>query len=146
MNELIKLSNRLLNMKTNLDKMIEEVWNRKEEEHNYENEEEVWTPDVNAIENEDEIRIYAYIPMAKKEDININIKENILSIEGKNEFKTDKKDSILREEIPSGKFSRSFKIDYQIKTEDIKASYKDGILEIKIPKSEASKVNKINIE
>ena len=146
MNDLINLSNNLLNMKSNLDKMIEEVWNRKESDHTSEYEQGIWTPDVNAIENENEIKIHAYIPMAKKEDINISIKENILSIEGKTEFKTDKKDSILREEIPCGKFSRTFKIDYPIKNEEIKASYKDGMLEIKIPKSEASKTSKINIE
>lgn len=105
-----------------------------------------FVPPVKVVEGENEIKIYVLIPFAEKENINVDIKENVLRIEGKSSFNISDKEEVIRDEIPVGNFSRSFKIGYEIDTSKIKASYKNSILEIILPKKEEAKASKINIE
>ncbi len=147
MRELQKFSYELYQMRKNIDKIIESFF---KPQHNKETENEIvknsFVPPVNAVENENEIKLYVLLPFAKKENISVNIKENILWIEGNSSFNVSDKEEILREEIPYGSFSRSFKVANNIETSKIKANYKDGILEIILPKKEEAKINKINID
>ncbi|MCX7641616.1 MAG: Hsp20/alpha crystallin family protein [Elusimicrobiales bacterium] len=150
MRDLIKVSNELINIKKNMDKLFENFLkpsaNITLREGENANNESYFTPPVNAIETDNELKIYVLIPFADKKDISLNIKEGILTIEGITKFELNEKIELLREEIPSGKFSRSFKIGVNIDSNKIKASYNNGILQIILPKKEESKANKIEIE
>jgi HSP20 family protein len=143
MNELIKFTDNIFSMKNNLDKMLEEIIDggAKDEKNEYS-----WSPEALTCETEKELKVYLSIPFSKKENIDVSLKDNILNVEGENKLEFKEKTNILRQEMPLGKFFRAFKITYPIKAEMIKASYKDGLLEITIPKAEEAKENKIKID
>jgi HSP20 family protein len=103
-------------------------------------------PAVDIIENEKEFLIKAEIPGMDRKDIDISIDGNCLTIKGEKKAETEEKgEKYLRREMSYGSFSRSFAINQEIKTDEIKAGYKNGILEITIPKEEKVKPKKIEI-
>ena len=105
-----------------------------------------WMPDVEVKETKDDFVLYVALPGVKKEDVEMEIKDNLLTISGKREIKDSNNDNWLRREIPAGHFYRAFKIGARVKTDAVKASFQDGILEIKIPKADEAKPNKIQID
>ena len=85
------------------------------------------------------MRLQAELPGFNKEDIHVDLKNNILSISAshKEEKKEgDEKTRYIRKERRSTSYSRSFRVA-NVLPEDISASYKDGILEVTFPKREA---------
>lgn len=98
-------------------------------------------------ETEKEYVVEAEIPGAKKEDIIIDIHDDVLTlgVDVKQE-KNEEKDGYIYRERSAGSYKRSFHIN-NIKNDDVKANYKDGILTITLPKSEeVNKNRKIEIE
>ena len=94
-----------------------------------------WLPVVDLAESKDEYQLIAEIPGMKKDEIKVSLKDNILTISG--EKKVEKKedsDTIFRSERKFGKFERAFKLAEEVKPDGIKASYKEGILTVSIPK------------
>jgi HSP20 family protein len=132
-------------MKKRIDKIMDEFLGR-EKNTSDEPSANFFVPPVKVVEEENKVKIYVLIPFAEKENISVDIKENVLRIEGKSSFNISDKEEVIRDEIPVGNFSRSFKIGYEIDTSKIKASYKNSILEIILPKKEEAKASKINIE
>jgi len=106
-----------------------------------------WAPDVDIKETDREIQIKADLPGIKKEDINISVDEDQLVIKGeRREEKEEKDKDYVRVERSYGSFYRSFSIGVPVKSDQIKASYKDGVLELVLPKPDAKKPKKIEIE
>ena len=82
----------------------------------------------------------ADLPGMRKEDINLEYNQNYLTIHAhKNETKEDKKENYIRKERHYGEVSRSFYVGDGIKEEDIKANFKNGILQLTFPKEVARK-------
>ena len=110
-------------------------------------EEGSWKPVFDVTETQDEYRIKVAVPGIDKDDINIEIRDNVLTISGerKETKKTDKEEYHIRE-ITYGKFSRSLKLPVAVNHESVTAKSEDGILNITLPKSEAVKPKKIEIE
>lgn len=108
---------------------------------------EEMSPAIDLYEEGQDIVAKAELPGLKKEDIDINITENTLTISGskEKEEKVERKDYI-RVERSSGSFSRSFSLPVDVKTDAATASFKDGVLEVRIPKSEETKKRKRKIE
>ncbi len=106
----------------------------------------VWAPQVDIRETDKEITIKADLPGMNMEDIDVSVDENQLIIKGerKQEKKEEEKDYV-RVERSYGSFYRSFNIGVPVKEDQIKASYKDGVLKVAIPKAEAKKPKKIAI-
>jgi HSP20 family protein len=105
-----------------------------------------WAPVVDVIEDDDNIVVRAELAGMKKEDIDIELTGDTLTIKGERKFENeDKKDNFVRVERVYGKFQRSFTIGVPIKSEEVKAGYKDGVLEISIPKSEEIKPKKVEV-
>ena len=104
-----------------------------------------WTPDADVTEDKDGFTVYVSLPGVKREDIETEIKENILIINGKKELPSEVRKLLVRQEIPAGRFYRAFKIGVQVKSGAVRASLKDGVLEVRLPKSEEAKPNKIQI-
>jgi HSP20 family protein len=104
-------------------------------------------PVVNVEETENEYLISAELPGIDKKDINISIEDNILSLSGekKSESKTDEK-NYHRFERSYGKFCRSFDLPNSIDRENIDASYKNGVLNIILPKAEEAKPKQIEVK
>ncbi|MDD4188936.1 MAG: Hsp20/alpha crystallin family protein [Eubacteriales bacterium] len=97
-------------------------------------------------ENENEYVVEAELPGVKKEDIKLDIDDDTLTIcaESKME-KKEEKDSYLRMERRYGSFSRTFSIE-NIKNEDVKAEYNDGILKVILPKNKKTATKKRTVE
>ena len=105
-----------------------------------------WAPRVDLSETENAYQIVADLPGIPKDEINVNFHEGVLTISGKrnNEIKEEGK-NFLRIERANGEFHRSFKIPVAIQSDKIEASYKDGVLEVHVPKAEEVKPQRVNI-
>jgi len=104
---------------------------------------------VDMFEEGNDLVVKAEIPGMKKEDVSIDFAGDVLTISGekKSEEKTERKD-YYRVERSFGSFSRKLHLPVEIQVEKAKASFKDGVLEIRMPKSEAEnqKVRKITVQ
>ena len=94
-----------------------------------------FTPNVNTREDEKGYYIEIDLPGVKKEDINIDLNDKILTISGERKFKKEvKKENYYKIETDFGKFERSFSIPEDADIDNIEAKSEDGVLEIFIPK------------
>ncbi len=107
-----------------------------------------WIPAVDVSETEDNIIVKADLPGVKPEEIEINISDNILTIKGeKKKEEEEKKENFYRVERYYGSFMRAIQLPVDIDVEKVKATYKDGVLKITLPKkAEAKKAIKIEVE
>ena len=100
-------------------------------------------PKVNVYEYDDKIGIVAEIPGLKKDQLNIEVEDGVLTESGDNHGITeDDGAKILRRELKSSSFRRSFQLGELLDGESVKANFKDGILSISIPKVEPEKPKK----
>ena len=105
-----------------------------------------WRPVVDAYEKDDAIVIKAELPGVKKENITIDVRDNVLTLKGERQHdKRLEEKSYLRRERFHGRFQRSFTLPEAVDPEKIAATYKDGVLEVKLPKLETCKAKKIDI-
>jgi len=92
-------------------------------------------PVVNTREADDAYYIEVELPGVKKEDINIDVDDNTLTISGERKISDEHKDdTFYKVESYYGKFERSFSLPEDVDTDKIEATSKNGVLEIKIPK------------
>ncbi len=106
-----------------------------------------WVPNIEMLDKQDSIIVRAELPGMRREDINISVTGNILTISG--ERKTDssvKSEDYYRSELSYGKFSRSITLPTTVDAEKINATFENGVLEITLPKSEKAKPKKIEIK
>ena len=109
-------------------------------------EEGLWTPNVDVSETKDEIVVTAEMPGMKKEDIKLSVQDNVITLSGEKKSEEEKKDAnFYRLERSFGSFCRSFTLPTPVEAEKIKASFKDGILKVTLPKSEQVKTKEIPI-
>lgn len=106
-----------------------------------------WHPSVDISENENAFVLKAELPGVNREDINIDINNKTLTLKGEKKFeeKTEK-ENYVRVERSYGSFSRTFALSDKVDTENVKASYKDGVLEVTLPKKEEAKPREIKVE
>ena len=106
-----------------------------------------WLPAVDTYEKDGAIVVKAELPGMKKEDISIDVKNNLLTISGERKHEEEAKESdYYRCERFYGKFQRSFTLPDSVDAEQVDATYKDGVLEVKLPKTEESQTKKIEIK
>lgn len=106
-------------------------------------------PAVDIVETTDDIEVKVDIPGLDKKDVEISAENGVLTIKGESKKEnSDNKDGIIREERFYGEFSRSFSLPAAVDESKIKANLKEGVLSIKLPKREETKIVKklINIE
>ena len=108
-----------------------------------------FVPAVNTREGKEAYHIELDLPGVKKEDVDISIDKNILTIKGKREIKKEEqKDDYYRVESSYGTFARSFTLPEKVDIENIRAASQDGVVEVIIPKLKVEKdtTKKITIE
>lgn len=105
-----------------------------------------WAPAVDVSENESEYIVKADLPGISKEDMTVDISDNVITIKGerKHEEKVEE-DKYVLVERSYGTFTRSFSLPQNVDAEGIKANYADGVLELKLPKKEESKPKQIKV-
>jgi HSP20 family protein len=106
-----------------------------------------WVPAVDIYETENhEIVLKAELPDMKREEIGITFENQVLTIRGERKFdETVSRESYQRIERSYGAFSRSFTIPSTIDAAAISASYKDGVLTVKLPQREEAKPKQIEV-
>ncbi|MDW7681692.1 MAG: Hsp20/alpha crystallin family protein [bacterium] len=110
------------------------------------NTDSVWNPAVDITEKSDGYEVKAELPGMKKDEIKISCEDDVLMISGERKSEQDeKKDNYHRIERRYGKFQRSFYLPKNVKANDIKANYKDGVLTVTIPKSEEAMPKEIAV-
>ena len=104
-------------------------------------------PKTDIIDRDNKIIIRSELPGVKKDDLDISLKDNILTIKASSKHEEDKKDDEYhRREISRGEYQRSFRLQENINSDKIKSSFKDGILQLEIPKEKPAKRQNIKIE
>lgn len=106
----------------------------------------VWFPPVDILESKDSYLIRAELAGMKREDFNLEVQNGSLTLSGERKFEEPANGvEYHRVERLSGKFSRSFYLPQTVKSDGIKATYRDGILEIHVPKADEAKPKQIAI-
>ena len=106
-----------------------------------------WVPALDVYEDLDNLVVRAEVPGMKKEDINISLEKNVLTVSGerRNE-KMSEGSETSREERFFGRFTRSITLPKQVNANAVKATYKDGILTVTLPKAEEAKPKQIEVK
>lgn len=109
--------------------------------------ESMWAPVVDIVEKNGNIEVKAELPGMSKEDIKVTVKDNVLSLSGerKQEIETKEK-TFHRIERFYGSFCRNIQLPERVKADKVKATYKDGVLNIVLPKPASAKPKKIDVE
>lgn len=98
------------------------------------------SPRVDVYQTENDVVVKAEIPGVSKEDLNVFIDENSIRLSGQTKKEKEFKDeNVYRTERYYGSFSRTIQLPAEVKSEQARAEYKDGILSITVPKVEPSK-------
>ncbi|MGZ8365413.1 MAG: Hsp20/alpha crystallin family protein [Nitrospira sp.] len=106
-----------------------------------------WTPSVDISETEQEYQIKAEIPDVKKEDVKVMLEDGVLTIQGERKHeKEEKGKKYHRIERSYGSFVRTFSLPDVIEEEKVKAEFKDGVLNLHLPKSEKAKPKAIEVK
>ena len=106
-----------------------------------------WRPPVDIYETENGIVLAAELPGVGKEDISVEVKDNILTLKGERTANPNiKGKKFYRHERCYGTFQRSFTLQHDIQPNLIKATFKDGVLEIEIPKPEEEQPKQISVK
>ena len=136
----------MLTIKDRMDRLFEDSLNRfrgAEEDMAH----STWSPSVDIYETADDIIIKAEIPGVNKKDIRIELKDNSLYLNGKRKLKKElKEENYHRMERSCGAFSRIFSLPTSVKQDEIKAKFKNGVLQINIPKLEDETEKAVNID
>lgn len=106
----------------------------------------LWSPQVDIYESDDGITVELEIPGMSKDDVNIRIQDNVLTLKGEKKQDEDTKGkNFHRVERSYGTFERSFSLPSSIQTDRVRATTKDGVLTITLPKAEEAKPREIAI-
>lgn len=97
---------------------------------------------VNVRDEEDTFVLSALVPGLKADDLNIQILEDVVNIEG--EFQANEEDYLLHE-LPNGSFRRTLRMPAEIDADKVEAKITDGVLTLRLPKAESALPKKIKI-
>ena len=106
-----------------------------------------WSPMVDVVETPEEFQIKAELPEVKKEDVRVFVDEGILRIEGeRKQEKEDKGKKYHRVERSYGSFLRTFTLPDYIDDSKVRAEFKDGVLNVRLPKTEKAKPKAVEVK
>jgi len=105
-----------------------------------------WNPSVDIYENKDQIVLEAELPGMNREDFDLTVENNVITLRGERRFeKRDESDNYHRVERSYGSFSRSFTLPQTVTGESATAEYKNGVLRVTLPKREEVKARRIEV-
>lgn len=106
-----------------------------------------WEPTIDVYEDKDKITVKAEVPGMKKEDIEVAVEGNFLTISGERKDEHEEKQGeAFRSERYFGRFERSITLSENVDATKVQANYKDGVLTITLPKSEQHKAKQIEVK
>lgn len=106
-----------------------------------------WNPNVDIYENKDQIVLEAELPGMSREDFDLSVESNVITLRGERHFeKKDDTDNYHRVERAYGSFTRSFTLPNTVSGEGAVADYRNGVLRVALPKREETKARRIEIK
>ena len=106
-----------------------------------------WRPPVDIYETAAGIVLKVELPGVNKDDVSVEVKENVLTLKGERLLDPEIKDEhYYRKERSFGKFNRSFSLQEPIKPDLIKASFKEGVLTVEIPRPDEEKPKQVTVD
>jgi HSP20 family protein len=108
--------------------------------------ERAWTPAVDVYETKDDLVVTVELPGMNDKDIQLSLVGEMLSIKGERASTPQNEEGVYRGERWFGRFERNLSLPYPVQTDKVKASYRDGVLSINLPKAEELKPKAIKID
>ena len=107
----------------------------------------MWTPAVDIYENNDSVVVKAELPGVERDQISVEVKDGILTLRGERKFEKEvKEESYHRIERSYGNFQRSFSLPVSVEPDKVTARFKDGVLEVILPKKEQARTKQIQVD
>jgi HSP20 family protein len=108
---------------------------------------EVTAPAVDLYEEKDDIVVKAELPGIDKDNIEVNLTDHTLTIKGEKKKEEEiKEENYYRSERSYGSFVRTLELPKDVRTDKVKASFKNGILEVRLPKTEEAKAKEVKVK
>jgi HSP20 family protein len=111
----------------------------------YERKREVWVPPADVVENEKEIVVFFDLPGVDQKDVEISVSGDQITVKGERK-PLDGETRFLRQERVYGPFSRTFALRVPVDVDRVTATYRNGVLEIHLPKVEEQRARRIVIQ
>ena len=106
----------------------------------------MWNPAVDLYEKDDHFVIKAELPGVDKNDIKVDLKDRVLTLSGERTYDNEiKEENYYRKERSYGKFQRAFRLPADVDSDKIKAEFKDGVLQVEVPKPDEIKAKQVTI-
>lgn len=106
-----------------------------------------WSPAVDLYETKDDLVLTMEVPGVRDKDVTVSITGDLLTIKGERRFEHDvKEQQLLYVERAYGKFERLVQLPIPVQSDKVKASYRDGVLEVRLPKTEEIKPKEIKVD
>jgi len=107
----------------------------------------MWNPAVDLYEKDDHFVIKAELPGVDRKDIRIDLKDRVLTVSGNRTQEQEvKEENYYRKERSYGKFQRAFRLPTDVDSDKIKAEFKDGVLQVEVPKPIEIKAKTVTIQ
>ena len=135
----------LITMQERMSRLFDETLSRVWKEEGLQR--GLWSPPVDVVDREHEVVLKMDLPEMSQSEIDIKVEENTLTIKGERKFiKETPDENYVQIERPYGGFHRQFTLPKRIDQDKIKASYKDGVLSVVLPKTEEVYPKQVSIE
>lgn len=134
----------LASLRESMDKLFEEFFTRRPDRSRAP---VVWQPAIEAYETDGDVVVRAELPGIDPKQVEISVTEDTLTLKGEAKSEQEeKKRNYYRRELRYGSFVRSIALPSGVQGDKASASYKNGILEIRVPKSERAKPKTVKVE
>ena len=140
----------------NVERMFEDLWARPWRslmDFGWPRHRHLWTdleatgPAIEISEDKNDVLVKAELPGMKKEDLEINVEERLLTIRGEKKKEEERKgEGYFYSERSYGAFERCIEIPRDVQSDKVHASFKDGMLEVRLPKTEEAKRKEVKIK
>ena len=106
-----------------------------------------WAPTVDLYETKDDLVLTMELPGVREKDVTVSITGDLLTIKGERRFEHDVKEhQLLHVERAYGNFERLVQLPIPVQADKVKATYRDGVLEVRLPKTEEIKPKEIKVD
>jgi HSP20 family protein len=107
----------------------------------------VFTPSVDIEETAEEFILRADLPGVQQKDVKVSLMGDTLTIRGERKYEKDENQgTVHRVERAYGTFERSFTLGATVRNDKVKATYREGVLEVRIPKAEEARLKEIEVQ
>ena len=137
----------MLSIQERMNRLFDETFGRATKSEGEELARGVWSPAVDIYETDENIVMKAELPGIDKKDVSIEVKDNMLVLKGERKFEKEiKEENYHRMERAYGSFQRTFTLPNVVDKDRVSAKYKDGVLEITLPKIKEAKPKQVKVE